>query len=90
LFLWFNLLCQVILFLTIVPPIVDGRLSKDVVLLVGPDDSGAFPAMDAPSEDSVLCGLFSRLEPIISPCARFVLPARTLLVFLYRVFWLAF
>jgi hypothetical protein len=53
----------------------NGRPSYSPLFSLGPDSQGLFPQLYAPSEDLLLYGLQTQLDPVVSRCGRFVVPA---------------
>jgi hypothetical protein len=59
----------------VVPSDARGGPSYSPMFHLGPDAQGSFPQLYAPSEDLLLYGLQTQLDPVVSRCGRFVVPA---------------
>jgi hypothetical protein len=59
----------------VVPSDPSGRPSYSPMFYLGPDAQGSFLQLYAPSEDLLLYDLQTQLDPVVSRCGRFVVPA---------------
>jgi hypothetical protein len=59
----------------VVPSDTHGRLSYSPMFYLGPDPHGSFLQLYTPSEDLLLYGLQTQLDPVVSRCGHFVGPA---------------